>query len=320
MLKLRRKTTQKSNDFGVEARHSGITRARASYEMLTLMLVASGPVSQYAYAQDPAATVADTQAVSPSLASAAAGPAVGASASSTVADDDKVQEVVVTGSHIARSGFDTPTPLTVLGTDEIKAAEPQNIADFVNTLPSIRGSADETNNQGSVSSGTSGEDALNLRGLGTVRTLVLVDGKRSAPASVDGVTDINTIPQSLIKQIEVVTGGASAAYGSGAIGGVVNFILDKDFTGVRATADYGDVEGGLDDNRKFTLTAGTGFAGGRGHVLFSGEAAGANGISNYNPSWNTPATTSCSIPIHRRELLITWVVTKSAYPRTLPEA
>ena len=272
MLKLRARTSQESAGHAAGTRPPGIRRALPCYGMLALLLVVqAGPVSRYAYAQ------ATVDATGPEVLAAAA----------TDSADGKVEEVVITGSHIERDGFDSPTPLTVLGGDEIKAAEPQNLADFVNSLPSIRGSADETNSQGSLSSGAAGEDAMNLRGLGTVRTLVLVDGKRSAPASVDGVTDINTIPQSLVKQVEVVTGGASAAYGSGAIGGVVNFILDKKFTGLKASADYGEVEGGLDSNRKFTLTAGTGFASGRGQLLFSGESASANGISGYNPSWNT---------------------------------
>jgi iron complex outermembrane receptor protein len=202
------------------------------------------------------------------------------------ANGGAVAEVTRTGSHVVRDGYDTPTPVSVISADEIKASAPKSIADFVNTLPSIRGSATTDNSGGSLSNGESGISALNLRALGTVRTLVLFDGKRSAPSAAEGIVDINTLPQALISRVEVVTGGASAAYGSGAVGGVVNFVLDKKFTGVKTSYEYGESELYGDPTRKFDLTAGTGFADNRGHVLFSGEVYGENGIHYTSPSWN----------------------------------
>jgi outer membrane receptor protein involved in Fe transport len=217
-------------------------------------------------------------------AAAATGPE--ASDSTGASDGAGIQEVVITGSHIARGGYDTPTPVTVMGQDELKARAPQSIAEFVNTLPSIRGSATTDNSGGSLSNGESGISALNLRSLGTVRTLVLFDGKRSAPSAVEGIVDTNTLPQALISRVEIVTGGASAAYGSGAVGGVVNFVLDKKFTGVKTSYQYGESELYGNPTRKFDLTAGTGFFDNRGHILFSGEVAGENGIHYTSPSWN----------------------------------
>jgi hypothetical protein len=115
----------------------------------------------------------------------------------------------------------------------------------VNRLPEFAGSVTTSNVSTSVSSGTAGVSNLNLRGLGANRTLVLLDGKRVVGSSLSGTdnnggaVDINSMPNGLIKCVEVVTGGASAVYGSDALAGVVNFVLDKDFTGIKANARSG---------------------------------------------------------------------------------
>ena len=155
----------------------------------------------------------------------------------TVASPDA--EITVTGTRIQRNGYQAPTPLTVLGADDIEANAPANIADYVNDIPSLVGSATPANSNLNISSGTSGINALNLRSLGTERTLVLLDGQRSVGSTTGGLVDVNTFPQGLIKSVEIVTGGASAAYGSDAVSGVVNFSLDKDYTGLKGSADYG---------------------------------------------------------------------------------
>jgi len=197
-----------------------------------------------------------------------------------------VAEVVVTGSRVQRAGFEAPTPLTVLGEDEIQATAPANIADFVNTLPSIRGSSTAANSSGALSNGEAGIAALNLRALGTGRTLVLFDGQRSVVSSSTGKVDTNTFPQALVKRVEVVTGGASSAYGSDAVSGVVNFILDKEYSGVKGSAEFGETTTYGGPNRKLGLTAGAPFASGKGHVLFSGELFSQNIITNVAPDWD----------------------------------
>jgi iron complex outermembrane recepter protein len=184
----------------------------------------------------------------------------------------EVAEVVITGSHITRNDYDSPQPVTAISAESLQAAAPANIIDFAITLPALAGSTTVNNSSGALSNGEAGVAALNLRNLGTARTLVLVDGQRWVPSTIEGLVDINTIPQSLITGIDVTTGGASAAYGSGAVGGVVNFILDKKFTGVKADYQYSEYQLYDDPTNKFTLTAGTTFAEGRGHALFSGEA------------------------------------------------
>ncbi|TXS95712.1 TonB-dependent receptor [Parahaliea maris] len=197
-----------------------------------------------------------------------------------------VEEVIVTGSRLSRSGYDTPTPLTSLGSEELATQAPENIADLVNTLPSIAGSQTGTTNSGSLATGNAGISALNLRALGAGRTLVLMDGRRSTVSSSSGLVDTNTMPQGLIERVEVVTGGASAAYGSGAVGGVVNFILDTDYEGVKSYADYGQTTYGDNESKRVGFTAGTSFAGGRGHFLFDSQAADVDGIHETQRDWN----------------------------------
>ena len=218
----------------------------------------------------------------------------------------EVEEVLVTGSRVVRDGYDAPTPVNVLGTDEIKAAAAANIADFVNTLPSIAGSTTASNSSGSLSNGAAGISALNLRALGTGRTLVLFDGQRSVVSASTGQVDTNTFPQALISRVEVVTGGASSAYGSDAVGGVVNFILDKDYTGVKASAEYGETTYGDNPNSKINITAGGRFADKRGHVLFSAERVHQDGVHYYSRDWNktgyfavrNPDTTTAGLPFY----------------------
>jgi len=199
---------------------------------------------------------------------------------------DSLDEVVVTGTRIERAGFEAPTPLTVIGIEELKAAPVSNLAEFVNTLPSVVGSSTPQNSNTSISAGTAGVNALNLRGLGTVRTLVLVDGQRSVGSILTGVVDVNNIPQSLVERVEVVTGGASAAYGSDAVSGVVNFILDKDYTGFKG--EFVANESGEGDNRSVrgSLTFGTPFAGDRGHFIAAVEAIDDDGVMGVPRDWN----------------------------------
>lgn len=212
---------------------------------------------------------------------ASAAPVLAQSAASA-----ELEEVVVTGSRIVRDGYDAPTPVNVLGSAEILAEAPANIADFVNTLPSVAGSVTASSSSGSLSNGQAGISALNLRALGTGRTLVLFDGQRSVVSAATGQVDTNTFPQSLISRVEVVTGGASSAYGSDAVGGVVNFILDKAYTGLKMTAEYGETTYGDGENWKYNFTAGSPFADGKGHILLSAETVSQEGIHGVSRDWN----------------------------------
>jgi len=192
-----------------------------------------------------------------------------------------VDEVVVTGSRVVRDGYASPTPVSVVGRDEISRSATPNIADYVNTLPALSGSSTPTTTSNTVGQGRQGINGANLRGIGLVRTLTLLDGRRVGGATNDGVVDISELPQQLVQRVDVVTGGASASYGSDALSGVVNFVLDTKFTGVKGEISGGETTYGDNKNWKAALSYGAGFANDRGHLLLSGEASHEDGI--YRP-------------------------------------
>ncbi|OWR01279.1 TonB-dependent receptor plug domain-containing protein [Sphingopyxis witflariensis] len=199
-------------------------------------------------------------------------------------------QIVVTGTRVIRDGFQAPTPLVVLTQKDIQNTSPSNnIADFVNQLPQLAGSTKPGNSRLNISNGSAGINALNLRNLGEGRVLVLVDGRRSVGSTIFGWVDINTIPQALVDRVEVVTGGASSAYGSDAVTGVVNFVLNKKMEGLRITGDIGLTDKGDGFNYSGSITGGMSFADGRGHATFNAEIAHQDGIYEIDPNdrpWN----------------------------------
>ncbi|KQZ73244.1 TonB-dependent receptor [Sphingopyxis sp. Root214] len=199
-------------------------------------------------------------------------------------------QIIVTGSRVARDGFQAPTPLVVLTQKDIQNTSPSNnIADFVNQLPQLAGSTKPGNSRLNISNGSAGINALNLRNLGEGRVLVLVDGRRSVGSTIFGWVDINTIPQALVDRVEVVTGGASSAYGSDAVTGVVNFVLNKKMEGLRITGDIGLTDKGDGFNYSGSVAGGMSFADGRGHAIFNAEIAHQDGIYEIDPNdrpWN----------------------------------
>ncbi|MCP5411387.1 MAG: TonB-dependent receptor [Alphaproteobacteria bacterium] len=209
-----------------------------------------------------------------------------ASATQVAAADEGTEAVTVTGTRVVRNGYNAPTPVTVIGADQIDARAPANLSEFVDQLPALQASTKADTSAGSLSNGLAGVASLNLRGLGANRTLVLLDGHRTPASASTGEIDINTIPQQLVKRVDVVTGGASADYGSDAVGGVVNFILDTDYTGIKGSMQYGETYNALRPNYKTNLTYGGDFLGGKAHLLLSGEWVQIQGIYDYNPKWN----------------------------------
>lgn len=197
-------------------------------------------------------------------------------AASTQASPGPLEEVVVTGSRIVREGYEAPTPLAVIGAEQLANRPDPNLAVLVAEMPAFSGSGVSASTSGGLSSGTSGQSNANLRGLGAARTLILLDGQRTVGSSVSGQNvDISSYPQQLVTRVDIVTGGASAVYGSDAVAGVVNFVLDKDFVGVKGDLSGGMTVYGDSENFSLKLSAGFEFANGRGHVLLSGE-------ENYN--------------------------------------
>jgi iron complex outermembrane recepter protein len=207
------------------------------------------------------------------------------------------EEIVVTGSRIARDGFEAPTPVTVISADELEAVPRTNIAEFVNELPALAASNTPTPSISS-SAGTNGINSLNLRGLGVTRTLTLFDGQRNPVSTIVGDVDINTIPQTLISRVEIVTGGASAAYGSDALSGVVNFILDKEYTGLKGEVAGSITNYGDDPQWQLKLTTGVPFSAGRGHFLMAGEASIREGIDGTPRDWNRKGCYRINNPAH----------------------
>ncbi|MEQ8936329.1 MAG: TonB-dependent receptor plug domain-containing protein, partial [Amphiplicatus sp.] len=197
-------------------------------------------------------------------------------------------EITVTGSRVVRDGEDAPTPTTVIGLEDVQKSAPAYLADYLNQLPELANSLSPTTGRNGSSSGG---NFLNLRGLGVNRTLVLLDSRRVAPSILTGGVDISLLPTSLVKRVDIVTGGASAAWGSDAVAGVINIILDKDFTGVKGTAQYGITDEGDGEQYKVNMSLGTSFANERGHVLVSVEHTDVSSIEkasarDWYQGWN----------------------------------
>ncbi|WP_156678015.1 TonB-dependent receptor plug domain-containing protein [Sphingomonas profundi] len=148
-------------------------------------------------------------------------------------------DIVVTGSRIVRDGTQSPTPLTVVSTANLSSKAPGSIADGLNQLPVFQGSINAAQTQVTQANRVRSGNYLNLRNLGPQRLLVLQDGYRLPPSGNNGGVDTNIIPQLLVERVEVVTGGASAVYGSDAVSGVVNYIIDKKFKGLKTLSQAG---------------------------------------------------------------------------------
>lgn len=198
-----------------------------------------------------------------------------AQAAPTSADGSTGNDIVVTGSRIRRPDFDSPSPVVSLGAATIQQSGITNLTDFLTGFPALQGSSTSADNSGSGAGiGATGLNLLNLRNLGTERTLVLVDGRRHV-ASLPGTqaVDVNTIPIDLVERVDVLTGGASAIYGADAVSGVVNFVLKKDFEGVTARGQAGLSDHGDAGKRYIAVTAGKNFADGRGNFAIAYEYA-----------------------------------------------
>ena len=205
-------------------------------------------------------------------------------AATATAPDSELNEVIVTGSRVIKNGNDSPTPVTVVTVEDMAAVHPGTVADQLNDLPAFSGSRGQFTNPSPGSQGSSpaaanaSANVLNLRNLGFTRTLVLFDGHRVAPTAPDGTVDINMVPQMLLQRVDVVTGGASAVYGSDAVTGVVNFITDTKFDGLKVNGQTGISH--YRDGRTLAggIAGGMDLFGGRGHIEASAETRHDAGI------------------------------------------
>ena len=185
----------------------------------------------------------------------------------------ETEEVIVTGSRVSRSGFDSPQPVTAINAEQIENLGLVNVGDIARTMPQNTPFFSETNV--GVGNFNVGAQLANLRGLNPffgTRTLTLVDTRRVVPNSEGSAVDLTLIPSVLVQRVDVVTGGASAAYGSDAIAGVVNVILDKDLEGFKAQLDYSQTTESDGDDMHASFGFGMPFGDGdRGHMLIGGE-------------------------------------------------
>ena len=213
-------------------------RATAGRQALALLgagVFAAAPAA----AQDTPATAPSSE-TQPSASQQAAAPDAPAAA-------DEDDAIVVTGSRIARPDLEAPSPVTTVSAEQFDLTGTVTVETLLNELPQlIPGNTRTSNNQG-------GEDfsTLDLRGLGPQRTLILVDGERVPASSTTGTVDIGTIPAGLIERVDVVTGGASAVYGSDAMAGVVNFVLKDNYEGLELSSQYGITDHG--DGSSFNI-------------------------------------------------------------------
>ncbi len=180
------------------------------------------------------------------------------------------KEIVVTGSRIDRAGFDQPTPTSVIGDTELRQSSASNLQQVLNDQPQVRASVIGATTVGNTGSGTAPVD---LRGLGIDRALTLINGRRFV-----GQNNLNFVPLNMVKRLEVVTGGASAAWGSGAVAGVVNIIMDDDLVGFAAGAETGISDRGDGQRYKFEGSYGTKFADGNGHFMIGAEYVEDKGL------------------------------------------
>ncbi len=211
----------------------------------------------------------------------AASPAAGdepadqpAAAGAPAPGGEALQEVTVSASAISIAGYEAPTPVSVIGIQQLQTEAQPDIGDTIRELPQFGGSSSPNNqiNSTLIVAGTAGLDLISLRNLGQNRTLVLFDGQRVLSSNIRGGVDMSTVPTTLVDRVDVVTGGASAVWGSDAVAGVVNLIINKNFNGAQINLQYGnDWDGPQHSETRLDITLGTPFADGRGHIEVAGS-------------------------------------------------
>lgn len=222
------------------------------------------------------------------------GAAVALGAIAPAAEAQELEEVMVTGSRLRRDGMSTPTPVTVVNRTEMRAMAPALLMDSLNQLPQFR--QNDTSQTGNIFT-TGGSNSVNLRGIGSNRTLTLLNGRRMVSGQQTGTVDIAMVPTALIDRVEVVTGGASAAYGSDAISGVANFILDTNYEGFTGTVQAGQTA--RQDHESFQAEFAAGIRiGTNGHLIASADYYKVDGVYGlHDRSWGQQAWALITGPV-----------------------
>nr|WP_253201310.1 TonB-dependent receptor [Sphingomonas quercus] len=203
------------------------------------------------------------------------------------AEAPRQEEIVVTGSLISRPDYQANSPIVSVGEAALANTGQITVERALAQMPQFSGSGIGQSNTSSTGTGlTGGQSYASLRGLGSKRALILLDGKRLQPSNPDGSVDLNTIPEALVGNVEVITGGASTTYGSDATAGVINFRLKRDFTGLSLKAQTGITNYGDGDNYRITATAGGKFADDRGRAFVSLDYSKRERAKSRERPWN----------------------------------
>jgi len=198
------------------------------------------------------------------------------------------ESIVVTGSRVISDASNSPAPVTMISADQLRDTTPTNLPDGLNKLPIFQGS--QSIGRPGDGSQNYASNSLNLRNFGTQRTLVLLDGHRAAPSNSNGTVDVDTLPQMLISRVDIVTGGASAVYGSDAVTGVVNFVLDKKFDGLKIDGNTGISTYADGMSYNLGVAAGTDLFGSRGHFETSLEYRYRDPVNQSARPYGPPST------------------------------
>ena len=221
----------------------------------------------------------------------------------TASAASEVSEVTVTGSRVITNGNNAPTPLSVLTTDQALVTKPTTLYENLAEMPVFSGSRGSSNGPvGNSASGAGAVSSLNLRNMGALRTLTLFDGHRVPPTTPDALVDVSALPQMLIQRIDVVTGGASAVYGSDAVTGVVNYITDSKFNGLKVDMQTGMSQLSDAKTYQFGIAGGAKLFDGRGHIEGSYQRIHDDGLYDTQRDWTKPRWTvqgnGTTIPWH----------------------
>ena len=228
------------------------------------------------------------------VAVSAALPMLAGGVGNTVLAQDAIEEVLVTGSRIVRRDLTAPSPIVTVDAEQFDNSATVSVESVLNQLPQFVPSDTQfTSSIQNSATSTPGAATLNLRGLGTNRNLVLIDGKRAQPANATLVVDINTIPASAIQNVEVITGGASAVYGPDAMAGVVNFILRDDFEGLQIDYQMGETAEGDGGEDRFSVLMGMNSDDGRGNIMVGIDRTTRDAVLEsdrdfYRDGWRDP--------------------------------
>ncbi len=214
---------------------------------------------------------------------------------------EAVERIMVTGSRIQRSSAATPVPTTVLDDKQISQLGFNNAGDILNSLPAISGSLGARSGSDGLTDATAGLELANLRGLGTARTLVLINGRRHVGSSAGNTSvDLSSIPTQMIARVEVITGAAGAVYGADAVSGVVNFIMKTSYEGFKFDIKTGQTARSDGEEATLSLLTGTNFDNDKGNIMFSFDYTDRKGVEALDRTWS--------------DKTISWATNEQYYP------